>query len=177
MRAVPVVVPRRARLLGRVQRAIGRLVPGEEVPRTDEFLVAGRGVEVAAFLALSLPPRRDGPEPGVVVARPLRPHARVQHPDNDVASCVQLWEQRVRAVQAQELGRPGGVQLVPHLRVDQQDAWLRRQRLRLPMRQSRRVPVHQCVVGVHHGGRLRYRLQRRRVPLAVLHVVVRHGRP
>ncbi|XBH94874.1 hypothetical protein VPH35_085547 [Triticum aestivum] len=177
VRAVAVVVPGRARLLGRVHGALGRLVARQEVPGADELPVARGGVEVAPALALALPARRHGAEARVVVAGPLRPHAGVEHADDDVAGGVGLGEERLRPVQPEELRGAGGVQLVPRLRVDKQHAGLRLQRLGLRAGEPRRVAVEQGVVGVDHlGGAAGHGLQRRGVPVDVRRELAGHGR-
>ncbi|KAF7074798.1 hypothetical protein CFC21_079621 [Triticum aestivum] len=176
VRAVAVVVPGRARLLRRVHGALGRLVARQEVPGADELPVARGGVEIAPALALALPARRHGAEARVVVAGPLRPHAGVEHADDDVARGVGLGEERLRPVQPEELRCPGGVQLVPRLRVDEQHAGLRLQRPGLRAGEPRRVAVEQGVVGVDHlGGAAGHGLQRRGVPVAVRRELAGHG--
>jgi hypothetical protein len=93
VRAVPVVVPRRARLAVGVHRPHGGLVAVVEEECADELTVAGGGVERGALDATGLLEGGDLAEPGIVVARALGPRTRVEHPGDDVGGRARLREE------------------------------------------------------------------------------------
>src|SRR5262249_44353026 len=161
VRAVAVEVTRGEELLrdDRVRAAVA----GDEVLRADQLLVAVRGGEVLARGALAVPagdllvaelaglPVR--PDAGAVGAlRVLGPDAGVDGADDQVLAGVpdapELVPRAAGLREPEELRRRDRVGVLDEVRLDRDDAVLRRQRGRLVVRQLRREAVDREAVVV-----------------------------
>nr|CAB3494015.1 unnamed protein product [Digitaria exilis] len=121
---------------------------GPMAASADELAVAGGGVEVGAGDALAFPEGRDLAEAGVGVAGALRPHAGVEHADDHVRRRAGLREESgagAIAGDAEELGGACGVELVPGLGEDGEDAVEGGEVAGLRRREARREAVEDGV--------------------------------
>eukprot|EP00268_Persea_americana_P067672 TRINITY_DN933_c1_g1_i1.p3 TRINITY_DN933_c1_g1~~TRINITY_DN933_c1_g1_i1.p3 ORF type:complete len:154 (-),score=2.41 TRINITY_DN933_c1_g1_i1:346-807(-) len=149
-----VIISRRSRLLILIHRSEVRFVASGEESGSDYLLVAAGGAEGLALLTFPSPGGGHGSETGIVEALALGPDARVQDPDHDLAFRVGLGQQPVRAVQTQELGRSGRVELVSDLRKDGYDSVSRFEGCCFFLREAGGEAVDDGVVGVDYFGRV-----------------------
>ncbi|GER30236.1 ATP synthase subunit alpha [Striga asiatica] len=165
---VAVAVERRFGLLGLVDGAQRGLIASREISGSDQLPVAARFREVGSRLAVAPPGGRDRPEARIVEARAFGPDPGVEDADDDLAGRFGLREDGGVLVQAHEGRGPGGVELVPHLREDGEDAGPGLHSSGLLRCEPGGEAVDHVGVGVDHLGRTGDRLERRVVPVDVV---------